>query len=139
MVSLLYDAYKAGNTAVTRYGEDGNAIENLTLMEVVPDGGVAICMDENGETKEYNVRDCTLLPGGDAESLTIYQVPFAYERYGHIKVLAASVSEAKKKARAALGGMGLAEMEQYSSYLQDSAEIDGDGLVLDEFSNILEE
>ncbi len=68
-----------------------------------------------------------------------YQVPFAYERYGHIEVDADSPSEAIEKAQNILDKMSAEEMDSLSSYLEDSEEIDEEGLILDADGNIIDE
>lgn len=67
----------------------------------------------------------------------IYRVPFAYEKYGRIEVTAISKREAVKKAEAKLDEMSVQELEKLSSYLDDSAEIDYDGIIKDKDGNIL--
>ncbi len=67
--------------------------------------------------------------------MAIYQIPFAYERYGRIEVEAGTLDEAFEKAEEKLAGMSVAEMEDVSEYLLDSEKIDRDGIVLDENGN----
>ena len=60
----------------------------------------------------------------------VYEVPFAYERYGRIEVSADSEAEAIKKAHAELEKMTVADMDANSTYLEDSEEIDEEGHII---------
>lgn len=66
-------------------------------------------------------------------------VPFAYQKYGRIEVEANSREEAIHKAEKVLEDMNVSDMEALGDYLQDSEDIDKDGLVLDENGNIIDE
>ena len=68
----------------------------------------------------------------------VYQIPFAYENYGRVAILAKNVTEAKKYAAHAVETMSLKSLEAMSDYLPDSAEIDEDGIVLDGDGNVVE-
>ena len=65
-------------------------------------------------------------------------VPFAYQKYGRIEVEADSREEAINKAEKLLEDMSVSDMESLSDYLQNSEEIDEEGLVLDENDNIID-
>ncbi len=59
-----------------------------------------------------------------------YLVPFAYERYGRIRVEAASEAEAIRKAEEELANISLMDLDRLSDYLDDSLEIDEAGPVI---------
>ncbi len=59
-----------------------------------------------------------------------YSIPFAFEKYGRIEVEAENLDEAYEKAEKELVDLSAIDMDQLSSYLEDSLEIDKDGLVL---------
>lgn len=61
----------------------------------------------------------------------IYAVPFSYEMYGRIEIEAESEEEARKKAADALVYISTDDMNSMSSYLEDSLEIDDEGVVID--------
>ena len=63
-------------------------------------------------------------------------VPFSYKYYGMIEVDAESKEEAFTKAEELLDRMSVSDMEDSSDYLQDSEEIDTEGVVLDENGKI---
>ena len=67
-----------------------------------------------------------------------YSIPFAYEKYGRIEVEADSLEAAYDAAEKELEKMDISEMDASSSYSDDSAEIDREGLVLDGNGNIIE-
>ena len=64
-------------------------------------------------------------------------VPFAYERYGRIKVETENEKDAFRIAEEKLKDMSLSEMEELSDYLMDSEEIDHDGILLDENGHVI--
>ena len=70
--------------------------------------------------------------------LKTYKIPFAYERYGRIPVEAECLADAYALAEDKLEEMDSFEMHELSTYLEDSAEIDTEGLVTDEYGNIIE-
>ena len=83
--------------------------------------------------KKVETIDCSDL-------LKVIQVPFAYQMYGRISVRGAStMEEAAKMAEEKLKNMNFNEMASISEYLQDSEEIDTDGVFLDENGNVIEE
>ena len=59
-----------------------------------------------------------------------YAVPFSYEMYGRIEVIAENEQEAIKKAEEELDRMSTDEMHMYTNYLDDSLEIDTEGQIL---------
>ena len=65
-------------------------------------------------------------------------VPFLYEKAGRIEVEAASVQEAQGKAQDILDGMSWKDCGRLAECVDDSAQIDYDGVVLDENQNIIE-
>lgn len=67
----------------------------------------------------------------------LYQVPFGYEMYGRIEVEADTPEEAFKKAEEKLEKMSVAEMADNASFLEDSEEIDTDGVIIDENGNAI--
>lgn len=72
----------------------------------------------------------------------IYQVPFAYERYGRLEVEApenASKEELIELAEQKLQIMSLVVMEELTTYLPDSEEIDYDGIIRDENGRDIDE
>ena len=60
----------------------------------------------------------------------VFAVPFAYQRYGTLEVEAKTEAEAVAKAEDLLERMSVSEMEELTSYLQDSEEIDKDGYIV---------
>lgn len=64
-----------------------------------------------------------------------YLIPVAWSMYGRIEVEANSVEEAFEEADAHLNDYPLPE----GFYLEDSFELDYDGIVMDEFGNIQED
>lgn len=78
----------------------------------------------------------------DDSSNGAYYVPFAFQMYGRIRVDkadATNVSEAMEKAEEVLEKMGVADMVALADYLEDSEEIDYDGVVIDEDGNTVDE
>ncbi len=68
----------------------------------------------------------------------IYQVPFAYERYGRLEIEApenASRKEVIELAEQKLERLSLQVMDEMTTYLEDSEEIDYDGIIMDEKNN----
>ena len=58
-----------------------------------------------------------------------YDIPFAYEMYGRISVKAESKEEAIKLAEEKLNEMSVQDMADNASYLEDSEEIDEEGVI----------
>lgn len=61
-----------------------------------------------------------------------WKVGFAYERYGYITVgpdEASTQEEAVEAARKKLEAMGTADMDALTEYMQDSEEIDEEGVL----------
>lgn len=56
-------------------------------------------------------------------------VPFAFEMYGYIEVEAKNRDDAHKKAEEILEKMSVSDMLACSDYLQDSEEIDEEGII----------
>ncbi|MBO5551450.1 MAG: hypothetical protein J5966_05775 [Lachnospiraceae bacterium] len=69
----------------------------------------------------------------------IYNIPFAYEKYGRIEVTADSVEEAVSIAEEMLSRMSVSEMEELAEYLADSEEIDHEGVITDASGNPVDE
>ena len=67
-----------------------------------------------------------------------YYIPFAYERYGNICVEADNPKEAIDKAKAELSVISEIDLNRMSNYLEDSLEVDEDGIIRDEHGNIIE-
>ena len=64
-----------------------------------------------------------------------YGVPFAYEKYGRIPVIApkgTSEDELRRLADEKLSAMSVADMDKYSEYLSDSEEIDDEGIITED-------
>ena len=61
-----------------------------------------------------------------------FDIPFVFEMYGRISVEAESLEEAYKKAEEKLGKMTTSDMLDNASYLEDSEEIDEEGIVYKE-------
>lgn len=59
-------------------------------------------------------------------------VPFYYEKCGRIEVEADSIKEAQKKAQNILDEMSWKDCGRLAECVDDSAQIDYDGMVLDE-------
>jgi hypothetical protein len=68
----------------------------------------------------------------------IYRIPYAFEMYGRIEVEANSLDEAYKKADDELINMSTTDLVANADYLEDSLEVDEEGLVLDKNGNIVE-
>ena len=66
-------------------------------------------------------------------------VPFYYEKSGRIEVEAASIREAQEKAQDILDEMSWKDCGRLAECVDDSAQIDYEGIVLDENSNIVDE
>lgn len=66
-------------------------------------------------------------------------VPFAYEKSGRIEVEADTIKEAQRKANDILDEMSWKDCGRLAECVDDSAQIDYDGIVLDESNNIVEE
>ena len=100
---------------------------------------IAEGMSEDDAYTEVYSQECNK---DDDSSDGAYFVPFAFQMYGRIRVNkadAANVSEAKEKAEEVLEKMGVANMMALADYLQDSEEIDYDGIVIDEDGNTVDE
>ena len=59
-----------------------------------------------------------------------YSIPYAFSMYGRVDVEAQTMEEAYKKAEAELVDIPLTDMLANASYLEDSLEIDREGVVL---------
>lgn len=68
----------------------------------------------------------------------IYRIPYAFEMYGRVEVEANSLDEAYEKADDELINMSITDLIANADYLEDSLEVDGEGIVLDENGNIVE-
>lgn len=68
----------------------------------------------------------------------IYRIPYAFEMYGRVEVEANSLDEAYKKADDELINMSTTDLIANADYLEDSLEVDEEGVVLDENGNIVE-
>lgn len=149
MLFSLFNAFLAGDYTATEYDKDGKRIRTVVITEIKPETGVIQGYDNsNGKSITYNINECFLLPDKEEQGLPIaatkegfhvYQVPFAYEKYGYIKVAAKSLEEAKETAQVVLDNMAVKDMEERSIYLEDSAELDTEGMVLDGHGKIIEE
>lgn len=65
-------------------------------------------------------------------------VPFYYEKMGRIEVEADSVREAQEKAQNVLDEMSWKDCGRLAECVDDSAQIDYDGIILDGNQNIVE-
>ena len=68
----------------------------------------------------------------------IYRIPYAFEMYGRVEVEADSLDKAYKKATDELVNMSITDLVASADYLEDSLELDEEGLVFDENGNIVE-
>lgn len=68
----------------------------------------------------------------------IYRIPYAFQMYGRIEVEADSLEKAIRKADNELVNMSVVDLVANADYLEDSLEIDEEGLVLDKNGNIVE-
>ena len=68
----------------------------------------------------------------------IYRIPYAFEMYGRVEVEANSLDEAYEKADDELINMSTTDLIANADYLEDSLEVDEEGVVLDENGNIVE-
>ena len=68
----------------------------------------------------------------------VFMVPFAFEMYGRMEVEATNLKEAIGKAEEKLEAMSVSEMMSLTSYLENSEEIDYDGILTDENGNAIE-
>lgn len=66
-------------------------------------------------------------------------VPFYYEKSGRIAVDADTTDEARKKAQDILDEMSWKDCGRLAECIYDSAQIDYDGVILDENKNIIED
>lgn len=66
-------------------------------------------------------------------------VPFCYKKLGRIEVEATSIREAQEKAQDILDEMSWKDCGRLAECVDDSAQIDYEGIVLDENSNIVDE
>lgn len=66
------------------------------------------------------------------------QVPFYYEKSGRIEVEANSIKETQEKAEDILESMSWKDCGRLAECVGDSAQIDYDGIILDENQNIVE-
>lgn len=66
-------------------------------------------------------------------------VPFTYEKAGRIEVKADTIREAQRKANDILDEMSWKDCGRLAECVDDSAQIDYDGIILDESNNIIEE
>lgn len=66
-------------------------------------------------------------------------VPFVYEKSGRIEVEADTIKEAQRKANDILDEMSWKDCGRLAECVDGSAQIDYDGIVLDESNNIVEE
>lgn len=111
--------------------EDKGTLSNIIGMELGLHVSFSAFPDETPDHISYEWPD--RLPAKN-----IYRVPFAYQRYGRIEVEAESREEAIRFAEEKLKDMSLSEMEQLSDYLEDSEEIDYEGVITDEYGNEVE-
>lgn len=74
---------------------------------------------------------------GKGDYMKMY-VPFCYEKMGRIEVEANSVREAQEKAQDILDEMSWKDCGRLAECVDDSAQIDYDGIILDENQNIVE-
>lgn len=65
-------------------------------------------------------------------------VPFYYEKGGRIAVDADTTDEARKKAQDILDEMSWRDCGRLAECVDDSAQIDYDGVIFDENQNIIE-
>lgn len=65
-------------------------------------------------------------------------VPFFYEKGGRIEVEANSIDEAQRKAQEILDEMSWKDCGRLAECIEDSAQIDYDGIILDENQNIVD-
>lgn len=65
-------------------------------------------------------------------------VPFYYEKSGRIAVDADTTDEAKEKAQDILDKMSWRDCGRLAECVDDSAQIDYDGVIFDENQNIIE-
>lgn len=66
-------------------------------------------------------------------------VPFTYEKARRIEVEADTIEEAQRKANDILDEMSWKDCGRLAECVDDSAQIDYDGIILDESNNIIEE
>ena len=65
-------------------------------------------------------------------------VPFYYEKGGRIEVEADSIKEAQRKAQNILDKMSWKDCGRLAECVDDSAQIDYDGVVLDETKHVID-
>lgn len=70
--------------------------------------------------------------------MSIFNIPYAYQMYGRIRIEAESLDEALEKAEEKINDMSEAELAENADYLDDSCEVDSDGIILDDDGNIIE-
>lgn len=57
-----------------------------------------------------------------------WKVPIAYERYGYLEIEAETKEEAVRIAEGRLEEMTVREMDKATAYLEDSEEVDAEGV-----------
>ena len=89
------------------------------------------------DANSYLYKIETSLQKGKGDYMKMY-VPFCYEKMGRIEVEANSVREAQEKAQDILDEMLWKDCGRLAECVDDSAQIDYDGIILDENQNIVE-
>lgn len=129
---VIYRETYEGTYEVDPSLSDEDAMEQV--QEEIREGrrqGPETCVDSGA----YVHPDLEDLPEGQ----TVYYVPFAYERYGHLPVIVPkdiSRAELFEKAEEVLEKMTTTQMDSYSDYLSDSEEIDREGNIKDKDGKI---
>ena len=97
-----------------------------------------ICKEKNNYQLLINRSvGCEYFKKGKGDYMKMY-VPFYYEKMGRIEVEANSVKEAQEKAQDILDEMSWKDCGRLADCVDDSAQIDYDGIILDENYNIVE-
>lgn len=146
LVAEIRNGLAKGLYAVTVYDQRTKEKLDTVIITNISDTGR---MEGNSQETQrrviYQLSDSSKLFLGHIPTATedqgkgqLYRIPFAYQKYGYLQVRAESLEKAVRKAETKLETMSLIEMEDCSGYLQDSAEIDTDGIVLDGKGNKIE-
>ncbi len=61
----------------------------------------------------------------------VFSVPFVYSMYGRVDVTAENEAESIEKAKEELDGYNTTDLHVISNYLEDSLEVDEEGLILE--------
>ena len=70
--------------------------------------------------------------------MSIFNIPYAYQMYGRIKIEADNLDEALEKAEEKIDDMSIDQLAENADYLDGSCEVDRDGIILNDDGDIIE-